>query len=241
MDLIKIHREIRENLAAQADPALVQKYARYFKEGYDAYGLAQGVLQEQKRALLEAYRDELGMPGFLDLGDLLVDGGKYEEVMLAIIMVPAFARDFDRGILKRTGAWLDEGIQNWAQSDTLCSEILAILWKKHLIGVEDLLDWRGASVKWKRRAVPVTLINAMKNGTEVTAILEFIDPMMMDEERVVHQGLGWLLREAWKREPEPVEAFLVHWKNDAARLIFQYATEKMDKDERVKYRRDKKR
>jgi 3-methyladenine DNA glycosylase AlkD len=63
---------------------------------------------------------------------------------------------------------------------------------------------------------------------------------MTDKERVVHQGLGWFLREAWKRYPEPVEEFLMKWKDTAARLIFQYATEKMSKEYREKFRRTKK-
>ena len=42
--------------------------------------------------------------------------------------------------------------------------------------------------------------------------------MMLDEERVVHQGLGWFLREAWKRDPEGVEPFLLEFKDSAARL-----------------------
>jgi hypothetical protein len=52
--------------------------------------------------------------------------------------------------------------------------------------------------------------------------------------------VGWFLREAWKIEPEPVEAFLLKYKNTAPRLIFQYATEKMTKEGKERFRRDKK-
>jgi 3-methyladenine DNA glycosylase AlkD len=63
--------------------------------------------------------------------------------------------------------------------------------------------------------------------------------MMLDEERVVHQGLGWFLREAWKRQPEPVERFLLEFKDCAPRLIFQYATEKMPPADKVRFRKAK--
>ena len=36
----------------------------------------------------------------------------------------------------------------------------------------------------------------------------------------------------------PVEEFLMKWKDTAARLIFQYATEKMSKEYRLKFRRN---
>jgi len=64
--------------------------------------------------------------------------------------------------------------------------------------------------------------------------------MMLDSERVVHQGLGWFLREAWKRRPKEVEQFLREWKDSAPRLIFQYATEKMTPAGRARYRRVRK-
>ncbi len=36
----KIEQEIRQFLKANADEAVVKKYAKYFKEGYDPYGVA---------------------------------------------------------------------------------------------------------------------------------------------------------------------------------------------------------
>jgi hypothetical protein len=55
---------------------------------------------------------------------------------------------------------------------------------------------------------------------------------------VVHQGLGWFLREAWKLKRKETEAFLLKWKDNAARLIFQYATEKMTATEKKRFKRD---
>jgi hypothetical protein len=52
----------------------------------------------------------------------------------------------------------------------------------------------------------------------------------------VHQGPGWFLREAWKVQPRPVERFLRCWKDTAARLIFQYATEKMTPAQKQRFR-----
>ncbi len=49
--------------------------------------------------------------------------------------------------------------------------------------------------------MPVTLIKALKLDYTIPELLAFIDPLMGDGEKVVHQGLGWFLREAWKRDP----------------------------------------
>ena len=87
--------------------------------------------------------------------------------------------------------------------------------------------------------MPVTLIKALKTDIPHTTLLEFINPMMMDKEKVVHQGLGWFLRETWKKRPEQVEVFLLKWKDDCARLIIQYATEKMTKEKKTTFKRSR--
>jgi hypothetical protein len=62
---------------------------------------------------------------------------------------------------------------------------------------------------------------------------------MHDDERVVHQGLGWFLREAWKRDAADVEPFLLRFKDSAPRLIFQYATERMAAADKARYKASK--
>ncbi len=94
--------------------------------------------------------------------------------------------------------------------------------------------------KWKRRAVPVSLIGLVKEKHHVKPLLEFVEELMMDDDRFVQQGVGWFLREAWKKDPKPVESLLLKWKEKAPRKIYQYATEKMTKTEKERFRRSKK-
>lgn len=60
---------------------------------------------------------------------------------------------------------------------------------------------------------------------------------MDDKEEDVQKGLGTLLREIWKKYPEVAESFLLKWKNSCGRKIIQYATEKMDKEYKAKFKR----
>ena len=98
---------------------------------------------------------------------------------------------------------------------------------------------RRSALALARRSVAVPLIKLLKSTDNYTPFFELITPLMMDSERVVHQGLGWFLREAWKKQPVQTEHFLLLWKDRAARLIFQYATERMSKEERLRFRRSK--
>lgn len=53
------------------------------------------------------------------------------------------------------------------------------------------------------------MIKLLKHKNNFKKLFEFIDPMMMDSEREVHQGLGWFLRECWKRDRKVTEEFLM--------------------------------
>lgn len=235
-----LEAEIISFLETNQNPEIVQKYSRFFSEGYNAYGIDKDLFPAQIKAWIRQYRDELGLNGFLDLGDRLVLSTRYEPVIAAILFIEPFRSEFTPETFRRVGAWLDSGVCNWAQSDVLCQQILSPMLADAVIGIRDLKPWRQAESRWKRRAVPVSMLALKKETGQYPSIFACITPMMTDPERVVHQGLGWLLREMWKIDPSRTEEFLHSWKETAPRLIFQYATEKMEKEKRLEFRRSKK-
>jgi 3-methyladenine DNA glycosylase AlkD len=235
----KLFDEIRKFCKKNADEKLVKKYARYFIEGYDAYGVDGKLSEERRKVWFEKYKEDLGFDGFLKLGDLLVKDGKYEEVFFAIWFASRFQKEFNSKTLHRFYKWIDTGVKNWAHSDVLSGEILSPFLVNNIISLDAFSKWRKSDNKWHRRAVPVTMIKYLKTEPPTKTLLDFINPLMMDEEKVVRQGLGWFLREAWKKYPVPVEKFLLKWKDKCGRLIIQYATEKMKPKEKEKFRKSK--
>ncbi|RPI17870.1 MAG: hypothetical protein EHM58_07530 [Ignavibacteriae bacterium] len=217
---------------------LVEKYQRYFREGYDAFGISQDLFTRQKNEWLILYKSEFGMEGFIELGRKLISTGKYEEASFAISFMEAFRDDFKKDTFQELGCWLENGICNWAHTDIL-SGLLTYFFETDIVTLNAMHKWRFSESKWKRRVVPVTMIPLLKTEKNYISLFEFIDQLMMDPERVVQQGLGWFLREAWKKQPAPTEKFLKKWKDDSPRLIFQYATERMNKEAKEKFRKEK--
>lgn len=233
--------EIREYCAAHNEPAQAKRYARYFKEGFDSWGLMDGkhpLWTLELPAWAQQY-DGLGLKGFLQLGELLFHGGKYEEGSLAIHFVARFKDQVDAKAVARLAKWFEAGIGNWAHTDVLCGTVVAPLLDCGKIDLKALAAWRGSEYKYQRRAVPVAMLGLLKRSDPIPPLLEFLRPLMLDPEKVVQQGLGWFLREAWKKQPEPVESFLLEWKDSAPRVIFQYATEKMTPEARARFRKVK--
>ncbi|HPX04918.1 MAG TPA: DNA alkylation repair protein [Tenuifilaceae bacterium] len=232
-----IVKHIQDYCKANASEAIVKKYARYFKEGYDAYGLTAELQAELVNQLVT--EQNVTLPNVLEASHQLVQHGKYEETSIAILLLLKFKKQFTVDTFSHVEQWFDEGINNWAHTDSISGDVIAHFIQKGIISYQNLSHWRTSSRPFKRRAVPVTLIKVLKLTNDYEPLLEFIDPLMMDPDRVVHQGLGWFLREAWKKQHEPIEGFLMQWKNEAPRLIFQYATEKMTPDYKLRFRKGK--
>ncbi len=231
--------EVRAFCLTHADPAIVKKYAKYFKEGYDGYGISKESWGSSvRKQLSDKHRAVLGLDGLLDLGDRLFASGKYEEGSFAIDLITPLLPEFRPETFQRIGGWLETGVQNWAHSDVICRDLLAPSLKSGALSCSELECWRKSPSRWRRRAVPVALLGLI--GSAPTAdLLGFVRPLMLDQERVVQQGLGWFLRELWKKDRQSVEEFLLEWKDTAPRLIFQYATEKMNPEEKARFRKSK--
>ncbi len=223
----------REN----ASDEIVKKYSRYFKGGYQAYGLTQDLLYAKVDEILK--RPDITLDLVIGAGRLLVKLPEYEMTSFAALLIRHFHKHFTRSTFNVVREWFETGINNWAHCDVICSEIIALFYKKNLITYADLASWKTAANKFQRRAVPVSMIKLLKTHPHFDDFFRFIDSMMPDKEREVHQGLGWFLREAWKRNPADTEVFLMKWKDTAPRLIFQYATEKMTPEAKMRFRKEK--
>jgi len=233
----EIVNEIREFCIQNQDPAMVEKYKRYFKDGYDAWGLASGLATTKAKEMLSGQGITLNL--VFEAAPSLIKTGKYEETFFAFLLTQGFQKEWTKQTLLEMEKWFEIGFTNWAHTDYFCSEIMSFFFKKKIIVMKDLGNWRKGKNKFQRRAAVVSLIKPMKLDKDFQPYFDFIEPMMHDPEREVHQGLGWFLREAWKKQPEITEKFLLKFKDTAPRLIFQYATEKMTSEGKGKFRKQK--
>ncbi|MBW6514306.1 MAG: DNA alkylation repair protein [Candidatus Syntrophosphaera sp.] len=216
------------------NPVLVNKNARFFTEGYDAFGLDEIQLKELRNEVLARFQ-----PSVPELGKLawhFFATGKYEFGSLAILLLKKHRPRFDRSIYDEIRRCLDGVVENWAHADLIATKITPIFLELNLATMDDFRSWLSSESKWTRRVAAVTML-WQRNRLPVSELLDFAQPLMLDEARPVQQGVGWLLRELWKLFPREVEDFLFQNKDRSPRLIIQYATEKMNKDKKKRFRR----
>jgi 3-methyladenine DNA glycosylase AlkD len=231
--------EVRAYCREHENPAMAGKWARYFSEGYDAWGLldkGNPFFTVKKEEWLAKYGG-IGLKGFLKAGAELCKSGKYEEASISIGFVKAHREELGEKDLAGLARWFDGGIRNWAHVDVLCMEVLAPLAAAGRISLEALGQWRVSEWKYQRRASVVALIPPPKDAKAIQPLLEYVRPLMEDPEKPVQQAMGWFLREAWKVAPKPVEAFLLKHLATAPRQIVQTATEKMTAEQKARFKR----
>ncbi|NIM99744.1 MAG: hypothetical protein GTO24_17220, partial [candidate division Zixibacteria bacterium] len=110
----KIERDIRRFLKANADEAIVKKYAKYFKEGYDPYGVAFEKLDAKIDEWFDICQEKLDRKQLLGLCQNLLSTGKYEEVSIALGFTVRLRDRYNKSLFKTVGRWFEKYITNWA-------------------------------------------------------------------------------------------------------------------------------
>lgn len=237
MSTNELVQEIRSYCTENADAERVVKSQRYFKEEFVGYGLTSPQIYAKVKELLKS--SELDLSTILAATPILMESGKYEEITFALLLFDGLWKQFTPETFQIIGQWFTFSINNWAHADTLGMFTLPRFLDKKIVEMKEFGPWLDSPFKFQRRCVPVTLIKYIKKTKQVLPSIVFVEKLMLDPDREVHQGVGWFLREAWKISPVEVESFLEKWKNIAPRLIFQYACEKMTAENKLHYKRSK--
>ena len=232
-------KEIRDFCIKNSKQSNIDKYSRYFKDGFDGYGIDQKVYEAQRDLWIADWKKEMTIGKYLELGDKLIQIGKYEEISFAISFLKSERENYTESTFDRIGKWFDYGISNWATTDVLCMLVLSSFFVDKVISFEQLKSWTNSDSEWKRRAVPVTLVELIKKDLKPNDAINLVESLMLDDSEYVQKGIGTLLRGLWKTYPVEIEDFLLKWKDKCGRLIIQYSTEKMDKEYRKKFRKNK--
>lgn len=240
MDKIsKAEKTIHDFFKKHADPKIVEKYSRFFREGYDPYGVETKLLVEQIQKWVVEFSPQLTFNEKKKLFVKLMESGKSEcySVVLHFMMDDKIHQT--SVLFKNLQTWIDKYFTNWAQVDGFCSQLIGPMILDGKISYDDLLAWHTGESKWLRRAVPVGTIYAFYKQNDLKPVMRVADALINDPVREVGQGVGWMLRDAWKIYPKEIEKLLLKHVKTGNRTAYQYACEKMDKEYRLKFRRPK--
>lgn len=218
--------ELRSRLREAAEPEFAAGVRNFFREAVDPYGVRSEKLHAIERILYrelknwpKAKRDELMVA--------LWESGKLEEGVIVSHVYRRFSKEFGEREFQMFERWLNRYVHNWAHCDGVASWLLAGAIRNRPQLIERLAAWTKSKNRWKRRAAAVALLHEAKAGRHTESIFEIGTMLRHDPDDMVQKGVGWILKEAYRKKPREVLEFLADWRATAPRLLLRIAAEKM--------------
>lgn len=231
----ELFQTIRSFCIENNDTERALRQSRFFTEGYDGYGIPSKTIESFAKELFQTHQSDLKL--IIKTARLIVVQNKFEEIQTIILLLSQLKKQFRSGTFAEIEFWFENGIHNWAHTDQICAQIISPLFTQQKIPLEYFSCWRESLNKFQKRAVPVSFRTLLKLDTiDLNRILLFLEPMMKEQEKTVQKGMGWFLRDAWKKHPDPIEEFLYKWKDKSGKILLSYATEKIPSDKKSSFR-----
>lgn len=222
-------------MLSHADPSQVEGLSRFFKTGPGQYGEGDrflGIKVPVTRSVVkECWRDT----SFPDLEECMQSG--FHEIRLAGLLAlvevfrhgkPAVRQECVRFYLEHTGA-----INNWDLVDLSCYPLLGEwLLDKDRSVLYDLA--RNGNTIWEQRIGIVSTMTFIRHG-QLEDTFAIADILLHHPHDLIHKAVGWLLREAGKRDKAALDAYLQDRFRTMPRTMLRYAIEKHPEAERQSY------
>jgi len=125
-------------------------------------------------------------------------------------------------------------VNNWDLVDCSAHKILG---RAIYEGLQDeaILDRLAVSdILWERRIAIIATMYFIDKG-ELDHTFRLAEQLLGDRQDLMHKAVGWMLREAWKKDPAATEAFLVKHYTQIPRTALRYAIEKMEENKRLNF------
>ena len=229
-------------MITHADPSQVAGLERFFKTGPGQYGEGDKFLGIKVPVTREVVKQCWREVDFAQLEECLAS--EFHEVRLAGLLALVECYSHARpSCPTRSGisqqACVDfylahtDRINNWDLVDLSCYPLLGdwLLDKDRTVLYE--LARHGKTI-WEQRIGIVSTMTLIRHG-ELQDTFAIADILLHHPHDLIHKAVGWLLREAGKRDKAALEAYLQPRYRTMPRTMLRYAIEKFPEPERQQY------
>jgi 3-methyladenine DNA glycosylase AlkD len=147
----------------------------------------------------------------------------FERRLAAIIILqrhPRLLSDADVPLLER----LARESRTWALLDYLAVDVLGRLVEADPAALAPIMDrWATDDDFWIRRASLLAELRPIRRGADLDRFLARAERMLEEREFFVRKAIGWVLREAGKRRPSEVAAWLAPRTHQASGVAMREA------------------
>ena len=212
-----------------ARPAGEFNAERYFRgdHGLRFYNAGTKPVRAVARDIYSTHRKAWSVGDAMVLADALMRDSYLETKSVGIELVARYRRSFTPALLPRWKRWLAEDLSaNWATTDAICGSLIGPLLADHPDLVPKLRAWARHPNMWVRRASVVSLIVPMRRGVGIELAYENARALHADPADLIQKAVGWVLREAGKRDAARLESYLRANGPAIPRTTLRYAIER---------------
>ena len=227
----KITKIITSELQALSDDEKREIYPKFFKAGKGEYGEGDrflGVTVPNIRAIAKLHKD-------ISIEEIrgLIQSEWHEVRLCALIIMVEKSKKKDEALRKELfNLYLSqtERINNWDLVDLSCRFIIGeyLLDKSRDI----LYQLAQSPLLWDNRIAIVSTYAFIRKG-QLEDTYALSDLMMQHPHDLMHKAIGWMLREAGKRDSERLYDYVMSHRADMPRTMLRYAIEKFSPKERA--------
>jgi len=225
--------ELKRELSGAADPAKAKILAGFFKTGKGEYGEGDKFLGLQVPVQRKAAKKFFGLSRN-DLEQLL--SSKIHEYRLTALLI--LVDQYGRGDEKKKKEIFDfylghlKSANNWDLVDLSAPNIVG----DYLLGRDRKILYRLARSKnlWERRVAMVATY-AFIRQRDLDDVFKIAETLLDDKHDLIHKAVGWMLREAGKKNERKLENFLAKYGSKMPRTMLRYAIEKFPEKKRKFY------
>jgi 3-methyladenine DNA glycosylase AlkD len=206
LDAVQLAAAIEAELRVAGTPERAEGEKAYLKSDLDFLGARLADIRRVAGAAWRAHRP-MAHDDLVALVTKLWRKPLFERRMAAAILLELGASTLTADDLPLLERLLRES-RTWALVDWIAGDVVARM-RIADPGVESTLArWATDDDFWIRRSALLAHLRRIRGGEELGAFAEYADALLDEKEFFIRKAIGWVLREAGKRRPEEVTAWL---------------------------------
>jgi 3-methyladenine DNA glycosylase AlkD len=230
--------ELQKTFRKLGSPEIANHSQRFFKTGKGQYGYGDIFLGIRTPLIRKFVKDNLD----INISDTkkFIRSKYHEERMLGLlILVNKYSKSKDEEEKEKIFNLYVSSfkyINNWDLVDVTSPHVVG----KHLMDKDRsiLYEWAKSEDLWTKRIAIVSNWWFIRNR-DLKDVFKISKILLNDEHDLIHKAVGWMLREAGKKDLATTEVFMKKHYQQMPRTMLRYAIERYPEAKRQKYLRGK--
>lgn len=203
----------------------------YFKEGIVLHGVRAGKVRKISADFYRKIKTEEKSVIF-NFCEELLRSGYSEENVIAFGWAFRLRRQYEPADFRLFESWLKRYVHNWGSCDDFCRHAFGAFIYQFPDFLPDVLEWTKARNRWLRRGAAVIMIYPLRKGKHLDVAFNIADRLLHDDDYLVQNGYGWMLKDASIFFPYEVLRYVTKHRNEMPRRALRYAIERYSAEQR---------